>query len=113
MSAATVVIRLTGEVVKHPAEDLEEALDVLERELRVHVTTANRGSRKLFGREYDPVAQVVARGELRGPGKVRAGIDVRGDGSAEAWTGRVRKHLVEQQGREDAFRALRRVLRER
>lgn len=74
--------------------------------------TTRRGTAKALVREIEPVAQVAVRAEVAGPGGIRGGIDVRGDGSAEAWTGRLRRAVVEQRPGEDAYAALSRVLRQ-
>jgi hypothetical protein len=58
----------------------------------------------------DPVQQVIARLELSGPRRLRAGIDVRGDGSTEGYTGRLRRRLVEQRKGESPYDALRRAI---
>jgi hypothetical protein len=88
--------------------DLPSALLTLRERLSgVH---ADGETRTVFRRQYAPVAQVVARAEIHGPGRARGGIDVRGDGSAEAWTGRYRRQLVAQAAGEDAYAALARVL---
>ena len=91
--------------------DLDAALRAIEqhgRELEQSSGTRTRGG--TFIRRIEPVQQVVARLELRGPSRLRAGVDVRGDGSSEAFTGRVRRRLVEQGRRESAYDALRRAL---
>jgi hypothetical protein len=92
-------------------DDGADAFTALEAALRPLAASSRRGTQKVFRREIQPVQQVVARGGLAGPRGVRGGVDVRGDGSTEAWTGRSwRRTLVTQEAGEDAFAALRRVL---
>jgi hypothetical protein len=107
-STYRVTVRRRGRTQKERHGALDDALDALER----HLTAGGdrRGVERALLRELAPVEQVAARGELRGPHGVRAGVDVRGDGSAEAFTGRVVRRLVERQPGEDAFAALRRAL---
>jgi hypothetical protein len=90
---------------------LDEALDALESSARELADGANSRpvDTKLF-RKFDPVQQVAARVELAGPRRLRAGVDVRGDGSTESYTGRLRRQLVEERPAESAYDALRRAL---
>ena len=89
---------------------LDEALTELERRLRDIAREARRSAIDLKLRRFEPVQQVVARAELAA-GRVRAGVDLRGDGSFEAFTGRLRRAPVGEEIDETAFDALRRVLR--
>jgi hypothetical protein len=109
----TLTVRSGARVGRDRFGGLGEALDALERrgrELERGAASAPVGGRIL--RRIDPVQQVVARMELSGPRRLRAGVDVRGDGSTEGFTGRTRRTLVEQRGGESAYDALRRTLRE-
>lgn len=110
----TVTVRIGPQVQRDRCETIGEAVDVLERRLASLGDQARRSERKAFMREYEPVAQVSARGELSGPGllkrSVRAGVDVRGDGSIEAYRGRVSRELIAQETGESPFDALRRAL---
>ena len=110
----TLTVRSGAEVHKERHAQLEDALAALERagtELADGAEAPPVGGSLI--RRIEPVQQVVARLELRGPGRLRAGVDVRGDGSSEAFTGRVRRRLVEQRGGESSYDALRRELRGR
>jgi hypothetical protein len=108
--AYRVLLRHGPKVEKLEADTLEAALEELERRARAVAAGPGRRTVDLRVRRFDPVQQVAARAELRGAG-VRAGVDVRGDGSAEAWTGRVRRRLIEAREGEDAYAALRRAVR--
>jgi hypothetical protein len=107
----TVTVRNGPRVRKERFDDLRGALDALERKGRELEGQANRGTVDLkVGRRFEPVQQVAARIELSGPARLRAGVDVRGDGSAEGYTGRIRRRLVEQRRGESPYDALRRAL---
>ncbi len=106
-----VTVRAGSKVERERHDDLREALAAIERRARELAREAD--ARPVGGRlmqRIDPVQQVVARLELSGPGRVRAGVDVRGDGSSEAFTGKLRRRLIEQRRGESAFEALRREL---
>ena len=112
--AYTVTIRVGPKITRSRYESLDVAVDALERELTTLGPAARRTRTKALAREYEPGAQVAARGELAGPSRinprVRAGADVRGDGSIEAYRGKIRRELVTQEPGETAFDALRREL---
>jgi hypothetical protein len=76
---------------------------------------ARRDEVQFLRRQIEPVNQVATRIELAGPQRfvpaVQGGIDLRGDGSAEAFTGRWRRRLVELRDGENATAGLARVLR--
>jgi hypothetical protein len=110
VAAFHVTVRNGPKVEKLEASTLGEALDLVEARGRVAVAGSRRAAVDLRIRRFEPVQQVAARIELRGRGVGRAGVDVRGDGSAEAWTGRLRRELVAAEEGEDAFAALRRAV---
>ena len=104
-----ILVRHGPRVEKLRAEDLEAARDQVASQGRALAAEPGRRTVSMRRREFTPQQQVAGRVELSGPG-VRAGVDVRGNGDTEAWTGRVRRRVVEQEGRESPYAALRRVL---
>ncbi len=95
-------------------ETVEQALDAAEGRARSIASTTPAAPVDLRYKRFEPIEQVAARIELAGPERlvpsVRAGLDVRGDGSTEAYLGRVRRELVKQRKGETPYKALRRAL---
>jgi hypothetical protein len=110
----TVTVRTSGRVERDRYSDLEEALDAVEARVEELVSGAPRRAVDVRYRKFDPGEQVYARIELAGPerllARVRAGIDVRGDGSTEPYLGRLRRQVLERRWAESAVAVLRRML---
>jgi hypothetical protein len=106
-----VRVRAGAQVSRERYDDANQALAAVERHGRELERTA--GTRAVGGRmmrRYEPVQQVVGRVEVSGPDGRQGGIDVRGDGSTEAFTGRLRRTLIHQVDGESPYAALRRAL---
>ena len=107
----TLTIRKGPKVTRERYNELGAALGALERAgVEIEGSADARPEGGTFMRKITPVQQVVGRLELSGAGRLRAGVDVRGDGSSEAYTGRVRRRLIEGRPGESAYDALRRQL---
>ncbi len=106
-----VTIRIGSKVTKHRAESAADAVAILEDALTS--ADARRDETRALTRSYSPQQQVAARGEITGGtwrARTHGGIDVRGDGSMEAYTGKVSRRLVSEQDGETPFAALLRAL---
>jgi hypothetical protein len=110
MARYTLTVRRRGATDRERFASLDEALVALEARLDSLVRSERRGAERGLARDYSPVMQVSVRGEIAGPGGLRGGVDLRGNGSAEAYTGRLRRKLVERRSGETAYEALRRAL---
>jgi len=108
-----LTVRDGPRVTRQRYDTRDEALAALEEREQELSSHASRQEVTFFTRRIDPAAQVAVRLEIAGPwreGSPHGGVDLRGDGSAEAFTGRVRRSLIEQRRGESAAAALRRVL---
>jgi hypothetical protein len=106
----TLTVRRRGATERARFASLDEALDALQAHLDALGPGERRGTERGLARGYEPVQQVAVRGEVSGSRGVRGGVDVRGDGSCEAYTGRWRRRLIEPAPGESAYAALRRAL---
>jgi predicted ArsR family transcriptional regulator len=105
----TLTTRLGGQVEHEHFDTLPEAIDALER--NGHRLQGKADAESVGGslmRRYEPQDQVTARLEVSGR-KVRVGVDVRGDGRAVPFSGRISRGEIERESGESAYDALRRV----
>ncbi len=109
-----LTVRAGPRVERSRFDELRVALDAAEKRGAELARAAPRTSVDVRFKRFEPAQQVSARIELAGPERivpsVRAGVDVRGDGSIEAYVGRVRREPVDRRRGESAWAALRRVL---
>ncbi len=109
-----LTVRSGPRVHKCAYEDLAAALSALEADARKLARSAPRRPLNARVRRFASADQVYARLELSGPERlmvsVRAGLDIRGDGSIEAYRGRVRREVIEPRSGESAYAALRRAI---
>ena len=111
MPRYTVTVRVGSKVERDRFEELAAALARVEQDGRRFEREADARAVDLrLGRRFEPVQQVVARIEIAGPGRMRGGVDVRGDGSSEAYVGRLRRRLLERRNGESPYETLRREL---
>jgi hypothetical protein len=111
-----LTVRSGPKVARTRFDTLDEALHALSSHGHELAETAPGRAVDAKIRRFEPVQQVVARLELAGPQRlspsVQAGLDVRGDGSTEAFLGRIRRRVIEPRGGEDSYAALGRTVRE-
>ena len=113
MSSYRLVVRSRAKVEREKLGSLDDALASLESRARDLSENADAQVVDAKLRKFEPIQQVVGRVELSGPSRLRAGVDVRGDGSIESYTGRLRRKLIEQRDGESPLEALRRAVRSR
>ena len=109
-----LTVRSGPKVKRTTFATLDLALQELEDRGRELAKAAPRRPVDAKIRRFEPSQQVFARLELSGPERlvpsVHAGVDVRGDGSTEAYRGRVRREVIDERPGESTYAALRRSL---
>jgi hypothetical protein len=111
-----LTVRAGPKVKKQSFPVLGDALTALEQSAGEYAANAPAESFDAKIRRFEPAEQVLARLEVAGPERfvptVRAGVDVHGDGSVEAYRGRVRRQAIQPRRRETVYDALRRAVEE-
>src|SRR3954452_13238392 len=112
MARYTLTTRISGKVEHDRFDELDAAVDALER--RGHALQGRADAESVGGslmRRYEPAQQVTARLEVSGR-RVRAGVDIRGNGDAVPFIGRLLRKQITQIGDESAYDAVRRTVAE-
>lgn len=110
MARWSLTIRNGPRVERAQFDSLPAALQALQTRLDELMPQARRDAIEVLRRRYDAARQVAVRGEIAGPRGVRGGIDLRGDGSSEAYVGRWRRSLIDLEPDESAVDGLARTL---
>ncbi len=109
-----VTVRDGPRVERERRASLAEALELLEQRARRAAMGPRMEAVDVRFRRFEPADLVAARFELRGPQRlspnVRAGLDLRGDGTVVAWTGGRRREVVQPEEGETPYDALRRAV---
>ncbi|MDQ6835152.1 MAG: hypothetical protein M3016_03095 [Actinomycetota bacterium] len=109
-----LTVRSGPHVERDRFAELSSALTQLEDRAQELAETAPRRPLDTKLKRFAPGEQVVARLELAGPQRfgasVRVGVDVHGDGSVQAYSGRVRREAILPGPSESPYAALRRTL---
>jgi hypothetical protein len=110
----TLTLRDGPRIERIHFDELSAALEAIQTRMDELAPDAKRQASYLLGRRIDAARQVAVRGEISRRhgllGSERGGIDLRGDGSTEAYIGRVPRRLIELGPGESAYDGLRRAL---
>jgi hypothetical protein len=111
-SAYVLTVRQGPRVSKEKFEDLDAAIEALERHAKDIRSAGPLKARKML-REFEPEVQVAGRVEISTGGLFRrgedAGVDVMGDGTFVAFRGGMRRTELDA-GNRGPFEAVRRAL---
>lgn len=115
MARVSVTVREGPKFTRHRFDTLAAGLELARNETERMSHEAHGKPAQALMRKLEPVEQVVGRVELtvsqRRFGKShRAGLDVRGDGSIEAYAGGISREVIEPVPGEDVYDALRRAI---
>jgi hypothetical protein len=110
MAPWKLTVRHGSRVEQQQLDTLDEAVMALRERMDDLAASPPRKAVEVFSRRFEPVSQVAARGELAGPGRARGGVDLRGDGSTEAFAGRWRRTVLATSPGETPYDALLREL---